>query len=122
MKSLNARERGSVLWVALVATMIAMGIALSMLQTSVTNVKSQDQYTSQSNSFFATHGATELVMSDLWGRFNGQNPTDPTYTPNFVTFLNQNLTFSLISSGDAIAEDFRQGATTYTLSGSPGSV
>src|SRR6185436_20920594 len=94
------RSRGSVLWVALVAIMIAMGIALSMLQTSVTNVRSQDVYTSQSNSFFATHGATELVMSDLWGRFNGQSPTAPTYQPNFVLWLNANVTFTQVVSTD----------------------
>ena len=71
MKSLNARERGSVLWVALVAIMIAMGIALSMLQTSVTNVKSQDQYTSQSNSFFATHGALKICKRPVETSPNG---------------------------------------------------
>ena len=124
MKSVVRNNRGSVLWVALVAIMVAMSIALSMLQTSVTNVKSQDQYTSQSNSFFATHGATELVMSDLWGRFNGQNPAASNYTPNFVTFLNNNVTFTQIStgSGDSVAEDFRLGPSSYTLSATLGAV
>src|SRR5579862_394047 len=124
MKLNVARSRGSVLWVALFAIVIAMAIALSMLQTSVTNAKSQDQYTASNNSFFATHGATELVMSDLWGRFNGQNTTASGYTPVFATWLSNNATFSQINSGsgDSVAEDFRLGPNSYTLAQTTGAV
>jgi hypothetical protein len=93
-----------------------MGIAMSMLQTSVSNFKAQDKFTSDNSAFFTTHGSTELVMSDLWGRFNGQTSNTP--VTNFVTFLNSNVTFSPIQSGsgDSIADDFRQGPPSYTPS------
>ncbi len=114
MKAKRTNNRGSVLWVALIGIIVAMGIAMSQLQTSVSNFKSQDEFTTQSNSFFTTHGATELVMSDLYGRFS--NPAQTT-SKNFNTWLNGQVTFTAVSStqGDKIANDLRSNFDSYTL-------
>ncbi len=114
MTTRRTNYKGSVLWVALVAIIVAMGIAMSQLQTSVSNSRSQDSFTTQSNAFFTTHGATELVISDLWGRFSNVNQTT---TQNFLTFLNSQITFAQVATGtgDLIAEDLRANTPSYTI-------
>lgn len=109
----SIRSRGSILWIALVGVIFAMALTLSMMQTTVTNVKAQESFTSRSPAFFSTHGATEMVMSDFWGRYNKLPQSD---TNNFLKFLNSEVTFTLVQqgSGDIVADDFRQGPPSYT--------
>lgn len=117
--ALSQRSRGSILWVAMLAIVLAMGITMSMLQTSVGNLRSQEKYTAQNSQFFTTHGTTELALSDFWMRYSAQSLSG---TGNFVTWLNDDLTsagtpFTVLASaaGDKIGEDFRSGPPSFTL-------
>lgn len=107
----SIRNRGSILWVALVGVIFAIALAMSMLQTTVSNAKAHENFTARSQAFFSTHGATELVLSDYWGRYNKQPQSG---SSNFLTFLNNEVSFALAPSGDTVADDFRQGPPSYS--------
>lgn len=116
---MSRRSRGSILWVAMLAIVLALGITIYSLQTSLGNLKAQEKSTAQSSQFFTTHGTTELALSDYWMRYNAQYANG---TQNFVTWLNNDLAtantpFTAVTagSGDKIAEDFRQGPSSYTV-------
>lgn len=116
MNAIHRKPRGTVLLVAMVAIVVALTVALSMLQTTVANSKSQDQATVDNTASVSTHAATEFVMSDLWAGFNGQLPASNPAYPNFFNYLNSKLTFTTVSNGsaDSVAEDFRSGPNSYT--------
>ncbi|GMV80973.1 MAG: hypothetical protein AMXMBFR7_21570 [Planctomycetota bacterium] len=63
----SARPRGAALIVALISIVFATAMMMAILQISSDNAQNTDRTLGREAAFYASTGAVDLVVSDLWG-------------------------------------------------------